>query len=215
MAAKDLTRANVNAMTKATRAGAEELLERLARLKGGVAQAFHEMGRCLAELLAKKLHASLGYASFEEMLEHRGVMSGMQAYKLIEVSKQFSKKEAARLGPEKAYALVRHVARTKQKDDPAEYLLEGFPVGGRRRPIDDVTVREILDATRSAVSRQHGEHGESERARRDAEAIVRKIKAALAKRTVSGAEVRLTFRRGAWRLLLDLPAETAPAALKL
>lgn len=214
MASRDLTtRAEVHTMTKAARATAEELIAHIERSKVGVAQAFHEIGRCLGEILERKLYAVLGYASFEVMLEERKLMSAVQASKLIEVAKQFSKRDATRLGPEKAYALVRHVARTKQKDDPAEYLLAGFPVGGRRRPIDDVTVREILHATRTAVSRQSGEHGESERARRDAEATKRKVLTALAKRTGGEAEVRIFFRRGAWRLVVELPAARAESAL--
>jgi hypothetical protein len=213
MASKELNRVEVQELTKAARANAEALIDRVERLKAGVAQAFYEIGRCLGELLDKKLHLSLGFISFETMLEGRGLMSGMQAYKLIEVSRQFSKRDAARLGPEKAYALVRHVARTKQKDDAAEYLLEGFPIGGRRRPIDEVTVRDILAATRTAVSRQHGERGESERARKDAESIRRKVHAALVKRVGDRAEVKVYFRRGGWRLVVELPAELAESAL--
>ncbi|MEO6420737.1 MAG: hypothetical protein ABIP39_15100 [Polyangiaceae bacterium] len=213
MASKALTRVEVRGLSKASRANAEDLIARVERCKVGVAQAFHEMGRCLGELLEKKLYASLGYPSFEAMLEGRGLMGQSQAAKLIEVSTLFSKRDAARLGPEKAYALARHVARTKQKDDPGEYLLEGFPVGGRRRPIDEVTVREIVDATRTAVSRQHGERGESERARRDAESTRRKVHAAITKRAGGDADVRVAFRRGGWRLVVDLPLELAESAL--
>ncbi len=215
MKSKGLSRTEIVGMTKAARASGEDLVERIERLKGGVAQAFHEMGRCLAELLERKLHAALGYDSFDALLEARGLMSTMQAYKLIEVSKHFSKVDAARLGPEKAYALVRHVARTKQEDDPAEYLLEGFPIGGRRRPIDQVTARDIREATRTAVSRHKGELGESERARRDAESMQRKVRAAMVKRTKGDAEVRLVFRRGAWRLQVDFPVAMGGSALRL
>ncbi len=213
MASKVIKRLQIQALKTAAEVSADALVARVEALKLGVAQSFHEMGRCLGEILERKLHLSLGYTSFEEMLAARGLMSPMQASKLIEVSRQFSKRDAVRLGPEKAYALVRHVARTKQKDDPAEYLVEGFPVGGRRRPIDEVTVREIVDATRTAVSRQHGEHGESERARRDAESTHKKVRAALTKRTGGEAEVSVHFRHGAWRVVVDLPAELAESAL--
>lgn len=213
MRAKELTRVEVQGLAKASRISAEELITRIERGKVGVAQAFHDIGRCLRELLDKKLYAALGFASFEAMLEGRALMGPTQAAKLIEVSSLFSKRDAVRLGPEKAYALARHVVRTKQKDDPAEYLLAGFPVGGRRRPIDEVTVREIFDATRTAVSRQHGERGESERAKRDAESIRRKVHAALSKRSGREVDVRVHFRRGGWRLVVELPVELAESAL--
>lgn len=215
MKSKELSRGDVQVMTKAARANGEALIERVQRLKAGVAQGFYEMGRCLAELFEKKLHAALGYVSFEALLDERGIMSSMQAYKLIEVAKHFSKLDAARLGPEKAYALVRHVVRTKQEDDPAEYLLEGFPIGGRRKPIDEVTARDIREATRTAVSRHKGEHGQSERARRDAESVQRKVRAAIVKRTKGDAEVRLVFRHGAWRLRVEVPVAMAGAALRV
>jgi hypothetical protein len=215
MKSKGLTRSDVQTMTKTARANGEELITRVQHLKAGIAQGFYEMGKCLAELFERKLHAAMGYGSFEALLDDRGLMSSMQAYKLIEVAKNFSRVDAARLGPEKAYALVRHVVRTKQDDDPAEYLLEGFPVGGRRKPIDEVTAKDIRDATRTAVSRHKGQRGESERARRDAEAVERKAHATMERRTKGDAETRLVFRRGAWRLHVELPVAMAGAALRL
>ncbi len=197
-------------LAKTARSRAETLLRHIDQRRSDIARAFYDVGSSLRELSDKKLYASLGYATFEAMLEERELMSAQYARRLIEVVRSFDREQARRLGPEKAYALARYSARTKLKDDPAEYIAEGFPVGGRRRPIDDVTVREIHTATRLALLRQHGGHGESERARRDAEAAARTMTRKLHARTDGQGEVRHVFRKGSWWLEIALPAEMAP-----
>lgn len=202
-------------LAKSGRPRANELLQFIERRKLEITRAFYELGVALRELHEKKLWGALGYPSFDAMLVEREVMSGFQARKLIEVVRTFDRELASRLGAEKAYALARYVDRTKQDDDPAEYVLEGFPVAGRRKGIDQVTVREILRETQLAVSRQKGGHGESERARRDAESVARHVRARLAERTAHEAEVGLVFRKGSWRLKVDLPVEMADRALRV
>ena len=202
-------------LAKSGRSRANELLQFVERRKREITRAFYELGVALRELHEKKLWGALGYESFDAMLALREVMSGFQARKLIEVVRTFDREIASRLGAEKAYALARYVDRTKQDDDPAEYVLEGFPVGGRRKRIDQVTVREILRETQLVVSRQKGGHGESERARRDAESVARHVRARLAERTDHQSEVGLVFRKGSWRLRVELPAEMADRALRV
>ena len=202
-------------LAKSARARANELIAFIERRKREIARAFYELGVALRELHEKRLWAPLGYDSFDAMLEQREIMSGFQARKLIEVVRSFDRDVAARLGAEKAYALARYVDRTKETDDPAEYVLEGFPVGGRRKEIDEVTVRDILKATQLAVLRQKGGHGESERARREAETVARHVRARMGERTEHSAEVGLVFKRGAWRLRVEMPVEMADRALRV
>lgn len=202
-------------LAKTSRSRANELLAFVERRQREITRAFYELGVALRELHEKKLWASLGYASFDAMLAERELMSGFQARKLIEVVRSFDGEVAARLGAEKAYALARYVDRTKEKDDPAEYVLEGFPVGGHRKAIDDVTVRDILRATQVAVSRQKGGHGESERARRDAESTARHVRGRLAAKTDHASEVGLVFRKGSWYLRVEVPVEMAERVLRV
>ncbi|HEX4512673.1 MAG TPA: hypothetical protein VH054_04030 [Polyangiaceae bacterium] len=195
-------------LAKNAKSRARDLLAQIATRKNDIARAFYDIGRVLGELHEKKLFGSLGYASFDEMLEAEKLMTGQYARRLIQVARAFDREQAQRLGAEKAYALVRYVARTKEADDPAEYLLEGFPVpGGRRRSIDDVDAREIVAATRMVVLRQKGQHSASERARRDAAKAARAVAAKLRGRTDAQAEVHHVFRRGSWWLEVLVPAE--------
>jgi hypothetical protein len=197
-------------LVKNARARGESLLKHIGERRADIARSFYDIGSALRELNDKKLYASLGHASFDAMLEMRGLMTPQYARRLIEVVRSFDLAQAKRLGPEKAYALARYAARTKQEDKPTAYIAHGFPVGGRRRAIDDVTVREIHTATRLALLRQRGGHGENERARRDAESAARTISARLHARTDGQGEVRHVFRKGSWWLEIVLPAEMAP-----
>jgi len=197
-------------LAKNARARAESLVRQIETSRAHITRAFYDIGRALREINDKKLFASLGYENLDALLEDRGLMTPQYARRLIEVVRSFDAEQARRLGPEKAYALARYTARTKLADDPAEYIAEGFPVGGKRRPIDDVTVRDIHTATRLALLRQHGGHSENERARRDAESSARTLQGRLHARTSGQGEVRHVFRKGSWWLEIVLPAEMAP-----
>lgn len=202
-------------VSKSAQRRAEGLLVLIERKKGEAARAFYEIGAALDEIVSKKLYGVLAYASFEKLLDDREIMAASQAFKLIEVSRKFSRDQALRLGPEKAYALARYVARTRENDNPGELLAEGFPIGGRRRSLDDVTAGQIQEATRTAVRRQKGEHGASERAHRDAMSVERRVRAALRHRANADVTVGLSFHHGSWHIRVDVPAEIAGSVLKV
>jgi hypothetical protein len=209
----DLTKSR--ALATKTKARAEALVDHVVEKKQEMAILFYEIGDALLTLLDDKLYASLGYDSFDALVEDRGLMGLTQAKKLIEVRRTFGRAQALTLGPEKAYALARYAARTKKVDDASDFVARGFPIGGRRRPVEDVSIREIRLATRVAVSRQSGEHGANERARLDAESELRVVKSGLRDRGIDGATATLVFRHGMWSVALVIPAHKARSALKL
>ena len=200
-------------LARTAKGTAETLLARIGKQKVRATEAFYDIGGALRQLLDQKLYAALGYPSFEELLAARDVMDVTQAKKLIEVHRKFSRDRALLVGPEKAYALARYAARTKADDAPEDFIDKGFPIGGRRRPVRDVSVRAVLEATRTAVARQKGSRGESERARKDAESELRWVKRVLHEHDVEG-QVGLTFRRGSWHLRIEVPAARARSVLK-
>jgi len=200
-------------LSKTARARAEVLLGRIEQEKLRATQAFYDIGGALRQLLEEKLYAALGHASFEELLDARNVIDVSQAKKLIEVHRKFSREHALGLGAEKAYALARYAARTKAEDTPEDFVAKGFPIGGKRRPVSEVSVRAVLEATRTAVARQTGSRGASERARKDAETEVLFAKKLLHQHDVEGT-VALAFRRGSWHLRLEVPAHRARAILR-
>lgn len=201
------------ALAKSSKARAETLLQTIENRKREIGRAFYDLGVALRELHEKKLFGALGYESFDAMLLDRGVMSPAQARKLVEVVRSFHRDTAERLGAEKAYALARYVARTKQDDDVGELVAEGFPVGGRRKSIDVVTVRQIAHATQVAVLKQKGEYGENARAKERAETIARRLSGKLHKKTDGASAVAVVYRHGSWWLTVQIPAEMADSVL--
>ena len=200
-------------LAKTAKATAEALLARIDKQKIRATEAFYDIGGALRQLLEQKLYGARGFASFEDLLAERDVMDATQAKKLIEVHRKFSRDRALAVGPEKAYALARYAARTKADDAPEDFIDKGFPIGGRRKPVAEVSVRAVLEATRTAVARQKGSRGESERARKDAETELRFVKSLLHQHEVEGL-VGLTFRRGSWHLRIEIPAARTRALLK-
>jgi hypothetical protein len=153
-----------------------------------------------------KLWAALGADSLMKLLASRNIMSETQAKKLMEVTRRYSEKSARLLGPELAYAVARHVARTKAKDSVEDIVARGFPIAGKRRPIAEVSIREVQRATHDAVTRQKGRHGESARAKRDAESAARVATRLLRKKGLDRADVRVEWASGEWVIVLRLPA---------
>jgi hypothetical protein len=185
---------------------AEELMAIIDKKGGTERDSFYEFGGALREILTKKLYAALGYSSFEALLDARRTVGLTQAKKLIEVNRCYSRETAVKLGLEKAFALARYCARTKDVPDPNVYLTEGFPVDGRRRPVDRVSLQTILTATRMAVGQDKGLSATSEDARSTATRTRREVIMHMQR---CGVEVRarVVFVRGSWHLRIDLPVE--------
>ncbi len=208
---KDVVKAR-KATLGAARRG-EAILAEIEQRKGDAARAFYRIGSLLLEMEQKRLWLAMGADSLMQLLEARNLMSETQAKKLMEVTRRYSEKSALTLGPELAYAVARHVARTKAKDSVEEIVTRGFPVGGRRKPVSEISIREVRRATREAVSRQTGRHGESAQARRDADAALREARKALIAKGLHRPDVRLEFAGGQWVIVMRVPAGRLGAIL--
>jgi hypothetical protein len=196
------------------RARAQGELERVRMLKMRITVSFYEMGEALGRILDDKLYVALGYASFVDLLHGENLLGPTQAKKLIAVRKSFDRDQALRVGPERAYALTRYVARTKTAASPSELVEKGFPLAGRRTPVEQMPVRKIDEAGRAFVERRRGPDGESARARADAESERRHCLAELRARGVDGAIVHKRRTKNKWTLVIVVPAEQARGALR-
>ena len=127
---------------------AQKLVADIKRLVGKVARDFWELGRALKTMRDKKLHAALGYDSFEAMVDGEKLVSDTLAYKLITVVENVPKREAVRLGYEKAAALVSYVKATPEDDSAAELAKADALIGGKR--VSKSSVRD-LEARKQAV----------------------------------------------------------------
>ena len=188
---------------------AEELLSEIQRKKDLVAESFVDIGEALLELDKKKLWAALGYGSLTQLLTARNVMGRSQAFKLMAVVRTLPRRQALALGPEKAYALIRYAHASSTLERPTDVLSHGIVIDGKRKPIDELTARDIV--------RQAQQTADTKATRKDPERkaalkAVTTVQKALSKRGIH-ATVSLVRVSGAWLVDVRAPAEALAHAL--
>jgi hypothetical protein len=185
-------------VTKAEAAGAarvtlaRKLIADIRQQLGRVARTFWELGRALKTMRDKKLHGALGYASFEAMVDGEKLGSDTLAYKLITVVENVPKREAVRLGYEKAAALVSYVKATPEEDSAAELARSDALIGGKR--LSKSSVREV-EAHKQAVKAKAAASkpktaAEVARAKADA-ALLKRVKSQLAEAGLRKATIAI------------------------
>ncbi len=191
-----VSKKEVAVLTRTATKRAEELLAQIATSKGRIAQEFYSLGTALRELLRKKLFVTLGCKTFVEMLEQHGVMGKSQAYKLIDVVENYSKRQALELGLEKAHGLVRLAAATAAAETGADIVRVGAVVRGQRRGVEKLSAAEIVREARR--TRQLRKNARRDPARHAAEEIARSTEKQLRARGVSKATVVARKGKGGW-----------------
>ncbi len=188
-----------------------ELLAIVADRKDAVATAFYDMGLALRELLDKKLYASLGYASFAAMLEDRKVMSASFAFRLVAVTRAFTRAETRELSAKKAMSLVRLAAATAEDDTPKQLARRGVVVDGRRTSVRELSGERIAEQARRVSKNRRAARDDPEReAANDALDVVQKK---LRRRKIR-VTLRLAEDRGRLRVHAELPYEDIDALLR-
>lgn len=126
----------------------EALLEEAATLQRKIATDFWQLGRVLLRLRDERAHVALGYDRFDAMVAERLGIATTTAFKLVAVAERLPRVEAARLGQEKAYALLAYAEAAPAEASPADLAREDAVIAGK--PLSQVTVREIVAATAAA-----------------------------------------------------------------
>lgn len=181
-------------------ARARELIELIARRMQRITEDFFDMGQALRELHEKRLFVALGFKTLAELLETHGLMSRSKAFELIHIVKTVPRKEALALGADKAYALARLTAATKELDTVAEIANAGVVVRGRKRPVSELSVEDIERRARE----ERGKHGKVDPEERDAKRAAREVQAALRKKGARSAKVEVERHRGVWVFAITL-----------
>lgn len=209
-AAKKVAALAKSAETAATRR-AKELIDLIARRMQRITEDFFEIGAALRELHEKKLYASLGFASLGDLLKAHDLMSRSRAFELIHIVRTVPRREALELGAEKAYALSRLTAATKQLDTVEELAEQGVIVGGKRRKVEDLSVRDLQRTVKAERTKSHPVKPDPEA--KEAAAKARAVQAALRRRGARTATVETAKREGAWLLTVTLPVARADLLL--
>ncbi len=202
---KTAKRLETLAKTAETAAGkrARELLDLIARRMQRITEDFYDIGAALRELHEKKLFAALGFSSLAELLKAHRLMSRSRAFELMHIVKTVPRKQALTLGAEKSYALARLTAATKELDTVEELATGGLTVRGRKRSVEELSVREIDSTARAERSKAEPPKVDPEA--KAAAQSARTIQAALRKRGAKSATVAATKRAGTWFLEIALP----------
>lgn len=151
------------------RARLAELVGEIRRRGSTVVDAFYDIGAALVEIVDRKLYAAAGHETFEDFLEAEELMSPRQAGKLVAIARKVPRPRALALGTERAYALLGYAEATS---DARVLRAADATLGGR--PVAEVTVREIAEATRAARAKRRPARADPEareRAREEREAV--------------------------------------------
>lgn len=180
------------------------LLEAIARKIATAEESFYEIGAALARLRDPAMFGALGFDTFEALLASIPKLSREVAYRCLRIATRFDEPTALALTQTKALALLTYVDATPEPDDAQALAEADATIGGA--PISKQTAEGILAAAAKArpPTKRRARPGEPE-ARQAASELERR----LGKGAAGGVEVRLTRRKGAWRMLVDLPADVA------
>lgn len=189
---------------------ARELIDLIARRMERITEDFFDMGEALRELEEKRLFVALGFKSLGELLKAHGLMSRSKAFELIHIVKTVPRRQALSLGSEKAYAIARLTAATKQLDTVEEIAKEGVVVRGRKRKVADLSAEEIEKLAR----KERGKHQKVAPEAREARSAARELQAGLRKKGARTAKVEAEQRHGAWLLVITLPVDQRVALEK-
>lgn len=188
----------------AGRKRALDLFAYIQRRKARVVEDFFDIGQALHELQEKKLYAVLGYDNMRAMVEAEDLVSMTQATKLIAIARAYPREEALALGLERAYLLIRYAEVTPEVDSPRVLVETNAKIG--RRPIRELPVSALKEATRAAQQRAKKADDPEERAARKA---ARELQARLRRRGAEHASVVAFRRGGAWELRVEIAVEHA------
>jgi hypothetical protein len=135
----------------AAKTGVELVNEVLQREDAALANTY-AIAVALMELAKpQRYRDELKLASFEELLEKKGMSSRMTAHKHVTVVSVFSEKEVRWIGGmEKSYLLIRWVRRRDAGADPREVLKPGAQVLGKLVP--ELSVRDLREALRTLAA---------------------------------------------------------------
>jgi len=127
---------------------AEDLLAKAQVLRERISRDFWDLGRVLVAMREEKVHVPLGFERFDAMVDARLGLPRTLVWKLISVAEGLPKTEAARLGQERAYAVIALARAIPEVDSPIEILQREDIVAGR--PLAEASLRDLQSAVRAA-----------------------------------------------------------------
>ena len=181
----------------------EGLVGEIERRKARIRREFWEIGVALSRLAEPAIYASMGFGSFGELLDGRGLFARSHAHRLVEVARTFTREQALALGAEKAFALTRYVAATPEQDIAGSLVEADARIDGKR--LSAISLRQLEAATKAV--RGKGRKATRDPLERAARSAARGAQAALRKRGARGARASAVRADGVWVVRIEVPME--------
>lgn len=143
-------------------------------------QTFFSIGEKLHEMQTKRLYDTLGYPDFRTYINDRFDVAAAQAYKMIQVVRNFVRADAEKLGVERAVKLIRYAKLARV--DPGLLVREDRLVG--EKPVSATTIQDVARAIgdlRKAMRQRTSRTGHARARRREDQAIEAHLRDVLAK----------------------------------
>ena len=167
-----------------------------------IEECFYEVGEALLHLRAPAVWGARGATSFDTVLSKLPQLSRATCFRLIRIVEHYTETTAIALTSGKADALITYVEATPEADDAETLAREDALIAGL--PISKQTAVAILVAAAQVrpASKSKKRPGEAE-----ARARVTKFERALEGATQDAVNMRLVHRKGAFRVVMDVPIE--------
>jgi hypothetical protein len=169
-----------------------------------VEECFYEIGAALVGLRAPAVWGALGAESFQALIATLPHLSPATCFRLMRIAEHYTETTAITLTSAKADALITYVEATPEVDDAETLAREDAVIAGL--PISKQTALAIRAAAADVrpASKAKKRPGEVE-----AKAHATKLERALEAATKEAVNVRLVHRKGAFRVVMDVPVELA------
>jgi hypothetical protein len=101
---------------------------KILRLKTEIARNFWDLGNSLSIVNNKKLYLAAGHDSFEKYLQKEVKIGRSTAYRLMELSRNFSRETASQFSQEKLLGAIAYAKATPEEDRPIDVTRYEFEV---------------------------------------------------------------------------------------
>lgn len=198
-----------------TRAQVEALVAELRRLRSEVNRYVHRMGVIYRQLSQAECHAAVGVPDFEQLLDHYDLGARLTALKYIAVAASFTEAQAAQLGVERGYAIVRGAAAMAEPVEPRALLAQNpeITVGPERARLAAAPLRTLLGWVGTLTA--GATPAPSKRAYKDADSVRDKLHRRLASAGIGEARMRVVRRGNGYVVRVELGPEEAAALVRL
>ena len=128
----------------------ERETKNILRLKVEIARTFWDLGKSLDRVNENELYLAAGCRSFEGYLRKEVKIGRSNAYRLIEMSRKFTKATALRHGQEKLMGMIEYAKATPEDDRPIDVARYEIEV---RSPSGKITTKPFKEATANELKR--------------------------------------------------------------